>query len=234
MNIIVTGASQGIGNEIVKVFSRSKLNHVIAISRNEKQLQALVEECKRNNPDALVTPYTFDLTQFDFYPLVIQRIKTFMPHCDILINNAGKLINKPFKRIDQNEFDAIFNVNVKGLFFFTQAMIPLMNKGGHIVNISSIGGIQGSKKFKGLSTYSASKGAVAILTEALAEELQEDEIRVNCLALGGVDTEMFQKAFPHAEASYSPSHMAQYIADFALNGWKHFNGKVLPVSVATP
>ncbi|MFH1936845.1 MAG: SDR family NAD(P)-dependent oxidoreductase [Bacteroidota bacterium] len=234
MNIIVTGASQGIGNEIVKIFSRLKKTHVIAISRNEKQLQALVDECKRNNPDANVTSYAFDLIQFDFYPLVIQRIETFMPHCDILINNAGKLIQKPFKKIDQSGFDDIFNVNVKGLFFFTQAILPLMSKGGHIVNIGSIGGLQGSKKFKGLTAYSASKGAVAILTEALAEELEEDEIRVNCLALGGVGTEMFQKAFPHAEASYSPNQMAQYIVDFALNGWKHFNGKVLPVSVTTP
>ena len=102
------------------------------------------------------------------------------------------------------------------------------------MNISSMGGIQGSKKFRGLSAYSASKGAVAILSEALAEELMDEEIRVNSLALGGVDTEMFQNAFPHAEASYSPTQMAQYIVDFALNGWKHYNGKVLPVSVNTP
>ncbi len=234
MNIIVTGASQGIGKEIVKLLCMSKKNHVIAISRNEKQLQVLADECRKSNPSANVTPYAFDLTQFDFYPLVIQRIETFMPHCDILINNAGKLIYKSIRKIDQNEFDDIFNVNVKGLFFFTQAMLPMMSKGSHIVNISSMGGIQGSKKFRGLSAYSASKGAVAILSEALAEELMDEEIRVNCLALGGVDTEMFQNAFPHAEASYSPTQMAQYIVDFALNGWKHYNGKVLPVSVNTP
>ncbi|MFC2102263.1 SDR family oxidoreductase [Bacteroidota bacterium] len=234
MNIIVTGASQGIGNEIVKVFSRSKKNRIIAISRNEKKLQELVEECKKNNPEANVIPYAFDITQFDFYPLVIQRIETYMPHCDILINNAGKLIQKSFKKIDQNGFDNVFNVNVKGLFFFTQAILPMMGKGAHIVNIGSMGGVQGSKKFPGLSVYSASKGAVAILTESLAEELMEDEIRVNCLALGGVETEMFKRAFPNAQAGYTPNHMAQYIVDFALNGWKHFNGKVLPVSLGTP
>lgn len=234
MNIIVTGASQGIGNEIVKIFSRSKKNHVVAISRNEKHLQALVEECKKNNPEANVTPYTFDLTQFDFYPLVIQRIEAYMPHCDILINNAGSLIFKPFQKIDQHAFDEVFNVNVKALYFLTQAILPMMSRGAHIVNISSMGGIQGTKKFPGLSVYSASKGAVAVLTEVLAEELANEEIRVNCLALGGVDTEMFRKAFPNAKAGYSPNHMAQYIVDFALNGWKHFNGKVLPVSLGTP
>ncbi len=234
MNIIVTGASQGIGNEIVKVFSSSKKNHVIAISRNEKRLQALVAECKKNNSEANVTPYAFDLTQFDFYPLVIQRIENYMSHCDILINNAGKLIHRSFKKIDHHDFDEIFNVNVKGLFFFTQAILPMMGKGSHIVNIGSIGGIQGSKKFKGLTAYSASKGAVAILSEALAEELMEEDIRVNCLALGGVETEMFKRAFPNAEASYTPNQMAHYIVDFALNGWKHFNGKILPVSLGTP
>jgi short-subunit dehydrogenase len=234
MNIIVTGASQGIGNEIVKVLTASKKNHVLAISRNENKLKVLAEECRKKNPNANITPYTFDLTQFDFYPLVIQRIESYMPQCDILINNAGRLIYKPFIKIEQNEFDDIFDVNVKGLFFFTQAILPLMNKGAHIVNIGSMGGIQGSKKFEGLAAYSASKGAVAILTEALAEELSEKEIRVNALALGGVDTEMFKNAFPTADASYSPVKMAQYIADFALHGWKYYNGKVLPVSIMTP
>lgn len=234
MNVVITGASQGIGSEIVRILSRSKKNHVVAISRNEKRLRALVEECKKNQPEANITPYAFDLTQFDFYSLVIQRIQTYMPHCDILINNAGALVNKPFLKMDQADFDDLFDVNIKGLFFFTQAMVPLMNKGSHIVNISSLGGVQGSRKFRGLSAYSASKGAVTIFTEALAVELSDDDIRVNCLALGGVDTEMFRHAFPHAEASFNPAQMAQYIVDFALTGGKYFNGKVLPVSVATP
>jgi len=234
MNVVITGASQGIGSEIVRILSRSKKNHLVAISRNEKRLRALVEECKKNQPEANITPYAFDLTQFDFYSLVIQRIQTYMPHCDILINNAGLLVNKPFLKMDQADFDDLFNVNIKGLFFFTQAMVPLMNKGAHIVNISSLGGGQGSRKFRGLSAYSASKGAVTIFTEALAVELSDDDIRVNCLALGGVDTEMFRHAFPHAEASFNPTQMAQYIVDFALTGGKYFNGKVLPVSVTTP
>ena len=234
MNIIVTGASRGIGHEVVRIFSRSKKNHVVAISRNGKQLEKLVKECNRINPEANVTPYAFDLTQFDFYSLVLQRIETYMPHCDILINNAGNLIFKGFRKIKPEDFDTVFDLNVKGLFFFTQAILPMMNKGGHIVNISSLGGVQGSKKFEGLTAYSASKGAVSILTEALAVELQEEEIRVNCLALGGVNTEMFREAFPHAKASFTPNQIAQYIVDFATNGHKVYNGKVLPVSITTP
>jgi NAD(P)-dependent dehydrogenase (short-subunit alcohol dehydrogenase family) len=234
MNILVTGASKGIGSEIVKIFSRSKKNQVIAIGRDEKALDELIKECHIRNPESNIRSYPFDITSFDFYDLVIQRLTEYMPHIDILINNAGYLKWKKFLSMDPAVFDDIFNVNVKGLYFFTQALLPFMNKGAHIVNIGSMGGIQGSKKFPGLSAYSASKGAVAILTEALAEELQEEEIRVNCLALGGVDTEMFRKAFPQAKAPYSANHMGQYIVDFALNGWKYYNGKVLPVSLGTP
>jgi len=234
MNIIVTGASQGIGNEIVKIFSRSKKNQIMAISRHEKRLTELVAECRQLNPEAKVIPYAFDITQFDFYSLVVQRLETFMPQCDILINNAGILIQKPFEKTEPADFDEVFNVNVKALYFFTQAILPMMTRGGHIVNIGSVGGVPGSRKFDGLSLYSASKAAVSVLTESLAEELKEQEIRVNCLALGSADTEMFRKAFPKYKAAFSANHMAQYIVDFATNGWKHFNGKTLQVAVTTP
>ncbi len=234
MNIIVTGASKGVGFELVKVFARAKHNHVLALARSGKLLKELVEECKRVNQDAHVTAYEFDLQQFDFYPLIMNRIQAYMPQCDILVNNAGKKTYKPFTQTDVNDFDEVFNVNVKSLFLFTQAILPMMNKGGHIVNIGSMGGITGTKKFSGLSAYSASKGAVSVFTEVLAEELKDHPIYVNCLALGSVATEMFTEAFPHDKAALNPVQMAQYIADFALNGHKYFNGKVLPVAVTTP
>jgi short-subunit dehydrogenase len=120
------------------------------------------------------------------------------------------------------------------MFFLSQMIVPIMNKGGHIVNIGSIGGIQGSKKFPGLSLYSASKAAVTVLTEALAEELLEKDIAINCLALGAVQTEMFEKAFPGHKALQTPHQIAQYISEFSMNGDKYFNGKVIPVSVSVP
>jgi NAD(P)-dependent dehydrogenase (short-subunit alcohol dehydrogenase family) len=144
------------------------------------------------------------------------------------------MVVKPFKETDASDFDEVFQVNVKSLFLLTQAILPMLNKGGHIVNIGSIGGIQGSRKFSGLTAYSASKGAVAVFTEALAEELKDSQIHVNCLALGGVATDMFGKAFPQAKAAFQPEQVAQHIADFALNGHKYYNGKVLPVAVTTP
>lgn len=234
MNIIVTGAAKGIGFEVVKVLAKHKQNHIVAISRNGKALKELVSECLRMYPDAKVIPYEFDLAQFEFYPFIVQRLETFIHTCDILINNAGKLVNKPFDRFGPEEFDDTFNVNVKSPFFLTQALLPIFNKGAHVVNISSIGGIQGSKKFPGLAAYSASKGALAILTEVLAEELAEKEIKVNCLAIGAVQTEMFMKAFPGAKALQNPAQIAHFIADFAVNGQKYFNGKVVPVSLSVP
>ncbi len=232
MNIIITGAAKGIGSELVKALSRHKHNQIVAISRNGKALRELAEECKKGNREAKVIPYEFDLNQFDFYPFIVQRLETFIHKCDLVIFNAGRLINKPFHKTEQSDFDEIFNVNVKSVFFFTQAILPMMNKGSHIVTIGSQGGLERTKKFPGLAAYSSSKGAVAILTEILAEELKEHEISVNCLAIGSVQTEMFEKAFPGMKARLTPVKIAQYIADFAVTGHKHFNGKVIQVSLA--
>ena len=212
MNIIITGASRGIGAELVKIFARHKGNQVVAISRNGEGLRKLVLECAKLNTDSKIHPVEFDLTQFDFYSFLVQKIELIFRHCDVLINNAGKLVNKPVGKMEAQDFDDIFNVNVKSPFFLIQHLLPIMNKGGHIVNISSMGGVQGSKKFKGLSLYSASKGALAVLTESLAEELSEKELSVNCLALGSAQTEMFEKAFPGMKAMQSPQQMAQFMS----------------------
>jgi NAD(P)-dependent dehydrogenase (short-subunit alcohol dehydrogenase family) len=234
MNIIITGASKGIGAEIVKILSRHKGNQIIALSRNGDSLRKLANECQKINPEAKVFPVEFDLSQFDFYPFLFQKIEKVFRTCDVLVNNAGKLVNKPLEKMGFQDFDDVFNVNIKGVYFLTQLMLPAMNKGSHIVNISSIGGFQGSRKFSGLTAYSSSKGALAILSEALAEELSERDIRVNCLALGSAQTEMFEKAFPGLKAFQTPPQIAQFIADFAVTGHKFFNGKVIPVSSSVP
>lgn len=231
MNIIVTGSGKGIGYEIVKILCKHKQNHILAISRKMNDLRELVSDCHRQTPDSKVTPYEFDLNQFDFYPFIAQRMEAILHKVDIIIHNAGRLVNKPFSKIEQGDFDEVFNVNVKAPFFFTQAMVPLMNKGGHIVLISSMGGVQGAKKFDGLSAYSSSKGALIVLSECLAGELSNLDIAVNCLALGGTQTKMFEKAFPGIKAAQSPQQMAAFIADFAVSGHKHFNGKVLEVAM---
>ncbi len=97
-----------------------------------------------------------------------------------------------------------------------------------------MGGVQGSEKFQGLSLYSASKAALAVFTECLAEELKTHNVKANALALGAVQTEMLSHAFPTYKAPLQASEMADYIADFALNGHQYYNGKILPVSLSTP
>jgi NAD(P)-dependent dehydrogenase (short-subunit alcohol dehydrogenase family) len=128
----------------------------------------------------------------------------------------------------------MFSVNTKAPFLIVKALLPYFNKPSHIVNISSMGGFQGSVKFSGLSLYSASKGALAILTECLAEELKEKDIKVNCLALGSVQTEMLAEAFPGYKAQSGPAEMAEFIDNFALNAHRNMNGKIIPVSSTTP
>ena len=234
MNIIVTGASRGIGAETVKILAKHKGNNIVAISRNAEGLRKLNLECSKLNNDTKLMTVEFDLAQIEFYPFLLQKVETFFKHCDVLVLNAGRLINKPFEKMESQDFDDIFNINVKSPFFLVQQFVSMMSKGSHIIMISSMGGIQGSKKFKGLSLYSASKGAIAILTESLAEELLEKEISVNCLAPGSTQTEMFEKAFPGMKALQSPLQMAQFVADFAVTGQRFFNGKIIPVSLSVP
>jgi len=152
----------------------------------------------------------------------------------VLINNAGLLINKPFYDLTPVDFDELFTINVKSAFLLVKQLLPRLDNRSHIVNIGSMGGVQGSVKFPGLSLYSASKGALAVLTECLAEELKATGIKVNCLALGSVDTEMLSKAFPGFTAPVDAPSMGAFIRDFALQGHRFFNGKIIPVSVSTP
>ncbi len=233
-NIIVTGASRGIGYETVKSFSQFAQNHIIAISRDTLGLERLVDDCKKTNPETTIYPLPFDLENDDYNTQLLPSILKHFQQVDILINNAGKLINKPLESFSVSDFDSIFNVNVKSVFRLIQVLIPYMSENSHIVNISSMGGYQGSSKFPGLALYSAAKGAVAIFSECLAEELKNRNIKVNCLAPGSVRTKMFSEAFPEYKAQLSAKEMADFIRYFAINGHNYFNGKILPVSVSTP
>ena len=152
----------------------------------------------------------------------------------LVINNAGALISKPFSETSLSDFEKVYKTNVFGVAELTRVVVPFMKKEGHVVNISSMGGVQGSTKFAGLAAYSSSKGAVITLTELLAEEYKTTGPSFNVLALGAVQTEMLAEAFPGYQAPTSALEMANYIFDFALNGHKLYNGKLLQVSSSTP
>jgi NAD(P)-dependent dehydrogenase (short-subunit alcohol dehydrogenase family) len=231
-NIIITGASSGIGFEAA-IELAVKGNHVIALARSKDKLKNLNQIVKSLNPDAQFFAVEFDILNDDEETLtafVNQRFEKI----DILINNAGALINKPFKELTEFDMAEMYQSNVLGHFRMIKALLPLMNINSHIVNIGSMGGFQGSAKFNGLAAYSASKAALHILTECLAQELVEDKISVNCLALGSAQTEMLEKAFPGYQSPVAAFEMGKYIADFALTGHRFFNGKILPVAMVTP
>lgn len=224
-NIVITGTSRGIGFELTKQFAAAGHN-VLALSRNMKSIESLV--------DKKVHGFSFDITKQKDIDKVATYIKTEFKHIDILIHNAGTLIAKPLAMLTHTDFESIYNVNVFGVAMLTKALIEFMPKNSHVVTISSIGGVQGSIKFPGLAAYSSSKGAVITLSELLAEEYKEQKIAFNVLALGAVQTEMLQEAFPGYKANVNASEMATYIKDFSLTGNKYYNGKVLEVSNSTP
>jgi NAD(P)-dependent dehydrogenase (short-subunit alcohol dehydrogenase family) len=234
MRIIVTGASRGIGYHTALALVKDPDNYVLALSRDGDKLQDLQQAIQKLGTAGRFDFLALDLTQ----PLptsLIEKIEV-MGGIDILVNNAGQLINKPFLSTPSEDWQSIFESNLFAPVRLIQALTPFLekSKNAHILNISSMGGFQGSSKFPGLAAYSSSKAALANLTECLAEELKEKSIAVNCLALGAVQTEMLAAAFPGYVAPVSSEAMGTYVADFALNGHKVFNGKVLPVSVSTP
>ena len=224
-NVIITGTSRGIGFELALQFANSG-HQVLAISRKTKK-----ELIEHQN----ITCLSLDISKSED----LNQVESFIENSwnnkvDILINNAGLLINKPFEQLTTTDFEQVYKVNVFAVAELTRICIPFMQKGSHVVTVSSMGGIQGSMKFPGLAAYSSSKGAVITLSELLAEEYKESGIAFNVLALGAVNTEMLQEAFPGYEAPLSAKEMANYIFDFSLNGNKYYNGKVLQVSSTTP
>lgn len=236
MNIIVTGASRGIGYEMVKLFSESSSNTIFAVARSIDKLKELKEECAGINPSAVIYPVSCDLNKENDIKNLIVYTRKQCNAIDILINNAGAIVNKPFSEITDSDLNYVYNVNVFAVFKLIQEILPFMNqeKRSHILNISSMGGFQGSAKFPGLTAYSSGKAAVANLTECLAEEFKERNTAFNCLALGAAQTEMLNEAFPGYKAPLSAREMAEFIVDFSEKAHRYINGKIIPVSMSTP
>lgn len=231
MNIIVNGGTRGIGKEVVLELAGNKENLILATGRNSEALRVLTKTSQYGN----IITQKLDMSTFDSYETdLIEVLRSQLKSVDILINMAGLLIKKDFSDLTSGEAVKMIQTNFLGPAALIRVSKPFMHKGSHIVNISSMGGYQGSQKYKGLAYYSASKAALSCLSECLAVEFSEDGIVVNCLALGSADTEMFREAFPGNEAAVTAREMAGFIADFALKGSKFFNGKVLPVAISNP
>jgi len=230
--VIVTGCSSGIGAEVVRFLVNEANCQVIGIARNAEKLDSLASEFR--DAEGSFVPLVFDLTHIDRYDQLINEIQKHFSEIHVLVNNAGKLIFGDFEHTSLQELQQMMTTNFTAPFVLIQQLLPLFSAPSHIVNISSMGGVQGSVKFAGLSAYSASKAALANLTECLAAELSDKQIFVNAIAPGAVQTDMLTNAFPGYKAPVLPAEMGAFVGQFCLNGHTLFNGKILPVSLSTP
>ena len=227
MNIVITGCSKGIGLELVKIWSK---NHMVyGISRNREKLESLRLSLPSPDNFKFLAKDVVNIDKDDIQDLIMED------NIDILINNAGLLINKPFAEIKYEEYRSLMDVNFWGAFNLSQLLVKkLSNVKGQIINISSMGGVNYSSKFPGLSLYSSSKAALSVFTECLSVELQSEEIKVNALALGAVETEMLNNAFPGYVADTKAHEIATFIVEFANSSSNIINGQVLRVSKSNP
>lgn len=230
--VVVTGASRGVGRATAKALVMVHGCSVVAISRDAAGLASLKEECD-DRAEALVA-LPLDLAS----PIGIASVRDHLGGRRVhgLVNNAGLLIKKDWGSWTLDDLQRLFLLNATVPLLLTQALSGLLEGEpvGHVVNIGSMGGFQGSVKFPGLAGYSASKAAAANITECMAEELKDRSVRCNCICLGAVDTAMLRVAFPGYTAPVGPEEVGGYIARFVLEGHKLFNGKVLPLALSTP
>lgn len=237
MNVVITGASRGIGFATALAFCSGSENQVFAISRSLKRLLELKKICAAKG--GKIVPIKFDITskEEEFKRKLLPEIASRCQSIDILVNNAGFFINKKFEHLNEKEWKETLETNLLGHVKLIKVLLPLLEKAQHphIINIGSMGGFQGSVKFSGLAAYSASKSALNGLTECLAQEFKDTNrnISINCLCLGAVQTKMHAKAFPSNRAFITAEEMGRFIAQFSLTG-RIFNGKIIPVASTTP
>lgn len=229
MNIIINGASSGIGREVALFLAQDTTNKILITGRNLQALKTLTAE-KSN-----IFPVAIDLSKPDELSMCLkEKVEYYFNHVDVMINMAGALVNREFMKIEEAQARLMMETNFFGPALAIRILKPMMKPGAHILNVSSMGGFQGSVKFKGLSYYSASKAAIACLSECLAEEFRDSGIAVNCLALGAVQTEMLKEAFPGYSAPVKAFDIAPFISYFALNAQRYMNGKIVPVAADNP
>lgn len=221
--IIITGAGKGIGFALVNRFLKESNFIVVAISRDVLRLS----EFRANNLHIIKGDLLHD------YDDILAQINSYTESINYLINNAALVQNLTLEQTGNKVIEEVLYTNFKVPYTLIRDLSARFMEGSHIVNIGSMSGYQGSKKFKGLSLYSASKAALASLSECVAEEWLDRKVACNCLALGSVDTDMIKVSIPGIKPGVAAIDMADYIYNFTINGHKYYNGKVLPVSLTT-
>jgi len=224
--VCITGASRGLGLALAEAFLKNSNLDVAAVTRSEAPHPLAAAWGDR------LRVVRADISSETGRAEVYKELDGMQP-LSVLIHNAGALAFKPFAETDADTLRRIYEVNVFAPYLLTQKLLPLADR-THIISISSIGGVQGSLKFGGLSAYSSSKAALNCLTEMWSEEFKDTDIVFNCLALGSVETDMFKEAFPGVSAACTPQTMGEYIADFAFSAVDVMRGKIISLSLGNP
>lgn len=185
--VLVTGASRGIGREIARQFALDGCKVVVNYRKNASDAQNLVASLRESG--AVATAIQADVGNRQAVRAMVKQAGALYGPIDILVNNAGIAQQKLFCDISEAEWDAMFDIHVKGAFHCCQAVLPDMirRQAGKIINVSSIWGLTGGSCEV---HYSAAKAALIGLTKALAKELGPSHIQVNCVAPGVIDTDM--------------------------------------------
>lgn len=186
---IITGGSRGLGRNTALHLARRGLDIIFTYHSNGAEAQGLIPEIEAMGRKTAA--FQLDTSNIKAFFGFAQNVgKTLRgwdrERFDYLVNNAGTSLNKPFEQTTEAEFDQIVNVHFKGVYFLTQNLLPLMNNGSRIVNISAA---SACITFPGSSAYAAAKGAVEVLTRYMAKELGSRGIAANAVAPGGIETD---------------------------------------------
>ncbi len=187
---LITGASRGLGKNTALSLAKKGVDIVATYHSNAQEANSVVAAIEAMGAKAVALQLdTSNTKTFDSFVAQVQQVlkdKWQTEHFDFLVNNAGVGVYAPFAETTEEDFDRLMNIHVKGVFFLTQKLLPLINNGGRIVNLSS-----GLARFTlpGYAAYASMKGAIEVLTRYMAKELGNRQIAVNTIAPGAIETD---------------------------------------------
>jgi NAD(P)-dependent dehydrogenase (short-subunit alcohol dehydrogenase family) len=196
--VLVTGAGTGIGQGIAREFWREGADVALHYSHSRDGAMAVVEEAQRAG--AKVTALQADFTELDSAVWMAEEAAAFLGGIDVLVNNAGITMNRPFLEVTPEQFDTVYGVNIRAMYFVTQAVVKRMiaQGGGTVVNLTSIHAYEGYQEH---TVYAGTKGAIVAFTRCLAVELAPKGIRVNAIAPGAIEVQAHHEVFPDYDAT---------------------------------
>lgn len=220
---VVTGGSSGIGRATAELLV-ARGARVAVLARSGEKLNALAAA-----HEGKILPVIGDVADLADVEKLFSQVETRFGKCDILVNNAGMIDVAPLIDTTLEQWQRVFAVNVEAMFLTCRRALPSMleRRRGAIVNVASISGVIGPKKFPGWVSYCASKGAVISLTEALAVEVKGSGVRINSISPGSVDTPMWAEASGGARPSMTPEEIAEMILFLASEKSRPMNGQDL-------